>query len=129
MPAKPDPFATLIDPLGNSIPRGVRDTFGDPAMKNAVERIRAVHAELVSIANHVKGPLARKGHFWPFASCGKSAESLLDAADKAAVGMSQIEGGLPYCVCVKCKGDGCHHCLQSGCLPKWKYDNRATYGV
>lgn len=117
------------DGMGNPVPDCVADTFGDPALKNVVERIRQAHREIVSIESHVKTTLQKKAQFWPFAHYGKSMESLLNAADHVATAMAQLESGLPYCVCPKCHGEGCIHCRQAGYWPKWKHEGREQYGV
>lgn len=126
-----DDFDSECDALGEPLPRAVRDTFGDVTLKNAVERIRKAHAELVSIENHIRNSVAPKAGYWPYAHTSKSLESMKAATDLVAVSMSQLESGLPYCVCPKCpiRGEGCQHCRQSGCWPKWKHEGRENYGV
>lgn len=122
----PAPF--LKDGLGAVIPRGLADTFGDPMLADAIARIDAAHKELVSLEQHVVRTLARKGEFWPYALFGECAKSLRAAADRAAEASAQLFAGVPFCVCPKCKGDGCQDCRNSGAWPRHRYDNRAQYG-
>lgn len=118
----------LKDGLGNVVPRGVADTFGDPMLTEAIARIDAAHKELVSIESHVIRTLSRKGEFWPYALFGECAKSLRAAADRAAEASAQLFAGVPFCVCPKCRGDGCTDCRNSGAWPRHRHDNRAQYG-
>ena len=116
------------DGLGAYVPRGLADTFGDPMLTDCIARIKAVHRELVSIENHILKTLSRKSEFWPYALYGESAKSIAEGADRVAEAFAQLEAGVPFCVCPKCKGDGCKDCRNSGAWPKHRHENRAQYG-
>lgn len=118
----------IKDGLGAYVPRGLADTFGDPMLADCIARITAAHRELVSIEKHILNTLSRKGEFWPYALFGEAAKSLLEAANRAAEAHAQLSAGVPFCVCPKCKGDGCKDCRNSGAWPKHRYENRAQYG-
>lgn len=132
---EPEPPATLPlpgpvkDGLGNPVPRSLVDTFGDPTLPAAIDRIQAAHKELLSIGDHIKRVLAPKSaEFFPYALCGEAMKSLGAAADRAAEAFSQLQAGVPFCVCPQCKGEGCKGCRQSGAWPKHRFDNREQYG-
>ena len=118
----------IKDGLGAYVPRGLADTFGDPMLADCIARITAAHRELISIEKHILNTLSRKGEFWPYALFGESAKSLAEAANRTAEAHAQLSAGVPFCVCPKCKGDGCKDCRNSGAWPKHRYENREQYG-
>jgi hypothetical protein len=118
----------IKDGLGVYVPRGLADTFGDPMLTDCIARIKAAHRELASIEKHILSTLSKKGEFWPYALYGEAAQSLAESADRAAEAFAQLEAGVPFCVCPKCKGEGCADCRNSGAWPKHRYENRAQYG-
>lgn len=125
---KPAPEPAIKDGLGNVVPRCVADTFGDPMLTDAVARIDAVHKELVSIEHHVATVLSTKGEFWPYAQFGECCKSLKDAVTSAGNASNQLFIGVPFCVCPKCRGEGCKDCRNSGAWNRHRHEQRAQYG-
>lgn len=113
----------IKDQLGNVVPRSVRDTFGDKKLPDLIERMKACAAELKGVKGGVMAVWQGVQQFYPFAHFDKAHAGVVKAMEEMELAVAQLEAGLPYCVCPKCKGERCPQCHQSGVWPKHRHMN------
>lgn len=118
-----DAEEVIKDQLGNVVPRSVRDTFGDKQLPELIDRMKASAAELKAIKGRVMAVWQGLQQFYPFAHFDKANAGVTTALEEVEVAVAQLEAGLPYCVCPKCKGERCPQCQQSGVWPKHRHMN------
>jgi len=98
------------DSLGNPIPSSLTDHWG-----RRVE-VQAVSASLRQARLAIRK--AQDGHDPAWA--GLNFSSTLMHLDNA---IAQVEGAVPHCVCLYCKGIGCRACGGSGIMTEFQHSN------
>ena len=98
------------DSLGNAIPPNLTDHWG-----RRVE-LQAVSSMLRKARVDIRR--AQEGHDPAWA--GLNFSSTLMHLDNA---IAQVEGAVPHCVCLYCKGIGCRACNGSGIMTEFQYSN------
>ena len=109
-PRTPDLGLIPRDSLGNTIPPNLTDHWG-----RRVE-VQAVSALLRKARVDIRR--AQEGH--DPAWSGLNFSSTLMHLDNA---IAQVEGAVPHCVCLFCKGIGCRACGGSGIMTEFQYSN------
>lgn len=103
---EPEPKVEPMDMLGNPIPKKLRDVFASltEAMTAAVKLEQEVRRTVRSMAA------------WnPFSLWAQMEE-------RSDNQIEDLKNALPYVVHQDCAGNGCEQCMQTGWLPKWRYE-------
>jgi hypothetical protein len=90
------------DAKGYTLPKKLRDTFGDPFLSDCVERLE-------SWVKHLKNNQT----LYPWALLSEIVPALETAARH--LGLCK-----PFCVHRKCEGKGCGECRNCGFVPQWR---------
>ena len=109
-------------PKGPELGLGPRDSLGNPIPPNLTDHwgrrveVQAVSAGLRSARLAIRK--AQDGHDPAWA--GLNFSSTLMHLDNA---IAQVEGAVPHCVCLYCKGIGCRACGGSGIMTEFQHSN------
>jgi hypothetical protein len=97
------------DALGHEVPKGLRDTFADTFLDDAVRSVK-----------HVLAHVRANQSLYPYLLMAK----VFDLGEKLA---DVLDSAVPYAVHQACGGKGCKHCRNVGFLSRWRYDELARF--
>jgi hypothetical protein len=98
------------DALGHEVPKGLRDTFADTFLDDAVASVKKVLA-------HVRANQS----LYPYLLLAK----VFDLGEKLT---EVLDSAVPYTVHQECGGKGCQRCRNAGFLSRWRYDELEAWG-
>jgi ParB family chromosome partitioning protein len=114
-----------VDAVGEVIPKGLVDTFGDPFLDEMIAKLQ-VYLDTMEL-DKLSSYASRKGQWFPHLDFGGVLNHLRQSQEAISVAMSLITHARPYAVCPSChgklkRGVECGGCRSSGYLTKALYD-------